>query len=325
MKNREPRYKDVVRYIEKCISEGELKTGDKLPSVNSLKIRFNISRSSIFLAMDELKSRGLIESEPAIGYFVTDGNAGNIGKILLLFNEFNTFKEDLYNSFVEAMGENAKIDIMFHNFNRDVLESMLAGVNGKYSNYVIMPGAFAGLAPLLRSIKGRVFLLDHFNEDLIGEFSSVGQYFEEDIYNALVEGLPLLIKYNSLILVQHAVKEPAERYKGMMRFCKEFSMSCHQIPTVIGKKINKGEVYLTPDDKELVYLLRLAEAQGMRVGKDFGIISFNETLIKEVLAGGITTISTDFVQMGKTLAQLIGNEEVMTVHNPCRLIRRNSI
>jgi len=325
MRNREPRYRDVVYYIEDCIKNGELKVGDKLPSVNSFKIRFGISRSSVFLAMDELKAHGLIESEPAVGYFVSGTRIEIKEKILLLFNEFNSFKEDLYNSFVTAMGENATIDIMFHNFNREVLETLLMGANGKYTSYIVMPGAFRGLAPLLHSMKGRVFLLDHFADDIAGEFPSVGQNFENDLYGALVQGLPKLKKYDTMVLIQHQEKEPAERFRGMSRFCVEYGLRCRQIPTVMGRMISKGEVFLTPEDKEIVYLLRLAKSQGFELGKDFGIISFNETLIKEVLSGGITTISTDFVMMGKTLASLVKEGRFMSVHNPCHLTIRESL
>lgn len=315
----------MVYYVEDCIKSGELKIGDKLPSANSFKIRFGISRSSVFLAMDELKAHGLVESEPAVGYYVSGTRIEIKEKILLLFNEFNSFKEDLYNSFVASMGEHASIDIMFHNFNREVLETLLTNANGKYTSYIVMPGAFRGLGPLLQSIKGRVFLLDHYCNDIAADFPSVGQDFEKDIYTALVEGLPYLVKYDTLVLIQHQEKEPAERFKGMSRFCGEYGLRCRQIPTVIGRRINKGEVFLTPEDKELVYLLRLAESQGLQPGKDFGIISFNETLVKEVLAGGITTISTDFVAMGKTLASLVKDGRFLSIHNPCRLTVRRSL
>ena len=67
---REPKFKAVVHFVEEQIRQGELKTGDHIPSVNAFRIRFKLSRSSIFLAMQELKSRGIIEAEPAVGYFV---------------------------------------------------------------------------------------------------------------------------------------------------------------------------------------------------------------------------------------------------------------
>ena len=35
------------------------------------------------------------------------------------------------------------------------------------------------------------------------------------------------------------------------------------------------------------------------VGKDVGVISYNETPLKKIILNGITTVSTDFMMMGK--------------------------
>lgn len=41
------------------------------------------------------------------------------------------------------------------------------------------------------------------------------------------------------------------------------------------------------------------------MGKDVGVISYNETSLKKIILNGITTISTDFEMMGRKAAQLI--------------------
>ena len=56
MRNKEKRYKQIVHLIEEKITSGEYHVGDKIPSVNAYKIRFGLSRSSIFQAMNELKN-----------------------------------------------------------------------------------------------------------------------------------------------------------------------------------------------------------------------------------------------------------------------------
>ena len=191
---RDPKYKEIVRFVEDRIRCGELGIGDRIPSVNAFRIRFKISRSSIFLAMDELKARGIIEAEPAVGYYVRSTNIEVQEKILLLFNELNAFKEELYRSFLDAIGSDASVDIMFHHYDRRVFETLLREADGRYTSYVLMPGKFRGLSPMLDSIKGRVFLLDHYQNDLRGRYPAVGQDFERDTYDALIQGLPLIRK-----------------------------------------------------------------------------------------------------------------------------------
>ena len=72
---REKRYKQIVHEVEQNILDGKYKLGDRIPSINSWRIRTGLSRSSIVLALDELKSRGIIESEQSVGYFVNSTRA----------------------------------------------------------------------------------------------------------------------------------------------------------------------------------------------------------------------------------------------------------
>ena len=328
---RDPKYKTIVHFIEDRIRSGELKTGDRLPSVNALRIRFSLSRSSIFLAMEEMKSRGIVESEPAVGYYVRSTNIEVQEKVLLLFNEFNAFKEDLYQSFLSAVDPDVSVDIMYHSYDRRVFETLLRETNGKYTSYVLMPGKFRGLSPLLDSIRGRVFLMDHFQDDIRGRYPGVGQDFDRDTYDALVQGLPQIRKYDTLILVQREAKEPEERYDGIRRFCDEYGFHSFLMPRIHEGELRKGTLYLTANDRELVNLIKLAEAMNLKIGEDIGIISYNDTPLKEVLLGGVTTLSTDFRQMGRTMASLISKrlpiavDSVPTLRNPWVLCQRRSL
>ena len=63
----------------------------------------------------------------------------------------------------------------------------------------------------------------------------------------------------------------------------------------------------------------------MTPGKDFGIISYNDTPVKEILAGGISTLSTDFALMGQTLADMVTDKTFRTVYNPSTLTIRKSL
>jgi len=67
------------------------------------------------------------------------------------------------------------------------------------------------------------------------------------------------------------------------------------------------------------------KSQNMALVNDIGIISYNDTLLKEIVEGGITTITTDFNEMGKRLAKMILNKEQAKIENPNTLIIRNSI
>jgi len=89
--------------------------------------------------------------------------------------------------------------------------------------------------------------------------------------------------------------------------------------------LKKGTVYLTLDDQDLIYLIKSIKESSFEITRDIGIISYNDTMLKEVVADGITTISTDFELMGTALASMILKNETASLHNPSRLISRNSI
>ena len=321
----ESKYKLVVNHVLQGINDGSLKRGDRLPSLNEFRQMFNLSRDTVFAGINELKAKGIIDSSPGIGYFIQNTRLSIRQNIFLLFNEMNAFKQELYNGFLSGVGSDDNVDIQFHNYNRRTFETLLHEANGKYTSYVLMPGKFQGLQPLLQSLTGRVYLLDHYHRELRGKYTAVAQHFENDTYNALASELTRLRRYNNIYMVQSEAKEPYERYYGLRRFAEENHFNHKYLNSLKGRKINKGDLYILPGDIDLVNLLKQAERQGFTPGSEFGIISYNDTPLKEILAGGITTLSTDFRLMGHTMASLIGKREITIIDNPWRLEIRKSI
>ena len=65
-------YEEIVRQIRVLISDGHLKSGDRLPPERDLAERFRVSRTSVREAMRALESRGLIAIRPGEGAFVQE-------------------------------------------------------------------------------------------------------------------------------------------------------------------------------------------------------------------------------------------------------------
>ncbi|MFN3488320.1 MAG: GntR family transcriptional regulator, partial [Emticicia sp.] len=61
----------------------------------------------------------------------------------------------------------------------------------------------------------------------------------------------------------------------------------------------------------------------LKLGEEIGIISFNETTLKELLE--ITVITTDFETMGRTAAALLLDKKQIKIKNPFYTIRRKSL
>lgn len=320
-----PKYKQIVLSVEVAIAEQRLKRGDKLPSVNKVSLEFSISRDTVLLAYDELKKRGIIYAILGKGYYVKSVEFSFEQRFFLLFDELNSFKEDIYMSFLEVMNNKAQIDIFFHHFNIDMFKKFINESNGNYSKYIIMPTNLAEAAAVIKTLpKQDVYVLDQTNSDL-KEYPSVHQNFIKDMYNALVEAKPLLEKYQKTVLIFPGFREPLGMKIGFEKFCVDFVVPFEIITEFSNRDIQQGEVYVIPDDRDLVKVIEQSKEQSLHLGVDFGIISYNETPLKKVVENGITTISTDFKAMGIILAEMILENKKEQIENENRLILRKSL
>ena len=75
---------------------------------------------------------------------------------------------------------------------------------------------------------------------------------------------------------------------------------------------------------ELIKLARAAKELKLKPGRDFGIISYNESPMSEIVLDGLTTISADFEQMGSLAAEMILEGRLFKQKCDFRMIRRNS-
>ena len=320
-----PKYKQIINSIEDAIVSGTLQKGDQIPSVNSIKDNHNLSRDTVLSAFNELKNRGIIHSVVGKGYYVSSENINVTQKIFLLFDELNSFKEDLYSSFLEHLGENIQVDIFFHHFNENLFRKLIFDNAGDYNYYVIMPANLENTNHVIQNLpQEKVYILDQVHDDLFN-YSAIYQNFEKAILNNLTKALHLIEKYKKLILVFSEDKQPQGMLKGFTTFCEINSFPFDLINSLHNHTLEKGELYIVPDDKSLLRIIKKMKSESLILAKDIGIISYNDTLLKEIVEGGITTISTDFNMMGKRLAEMINNKEQLKIENPNNLIVRNSI
>jgi hypothetical protein len=189
-----------------------------------------------------------------------------------------------------------------------------------------MPAVIQGGSAVLNLLpKERVYILDQMPVELKGIYPGVFQSFEEDIYNGLQEGIELLRKYQKLVLVYPGGKEPMGFLTGFERFCVDKEFKYDVVYSMKEQQVEKLTAYILPNDRDLVRLVKECQERQLVIGKDVGVISLNDTGLKEIAAGGITTISTDFNAMGKILAKMILENIKEELKNPSHLIIRNSL
>lgn len=323
-----PKYKQIINSFLLSVEEGRIDMGEQLPSINFICKTYGVSRDTVLIAFNELKAKGIISSTPGKGYFLNSKATQFKKNIFLLYDEFNVFKEILYNAFVEELGDKATVDIYFHHFNKTIFKSLVDNNIGKYNSYIVMPAKFHDAYDILKQLpQEKVFVLDQTNEILERYYPAIYQNFEKDMFTALESGVDLLEKYQKIFLVYPGGKEPEGQKRGFLKFAEKYAnkWQFQVLNTLDGRTINKHEVYIVPNDIDLVTLVKSAKEKAFVLGDDLGIISYNDTPLKEIVADGITTISTDFRAMGERLAQMVLAGSKDQIENKSELIRRESL
>jgi DNA-binding transcriptional regulator YhcF (GntR family) len=320
-----PKYKQIINSIEKAIEEEKITKGDQLPSVNKVCLEFSLSRDTVLLGYDNLKKRGIIYAIPGKGYYVKSIEITIKQKIFLLFDELNIFKEDIYNSFLKNIGNNVQVDIFFHHFNVPVFQKLINDCNGNYTKYIIMPTNLIDVASFIKTLPvNDVIILDQTNEEL-KSYPAIYQNHKKDIFEGLQKGKARLNKYKKFIMIFPGFREPLAMKMGFENYCNEHAITYEIMQEFTDNEIAVGSVYIIPNDRDLVRVIEKARQQNLKLGTDLGIISYNETPLKKVVANGITTISTNFTTMGKLLAEMVLTGKKEQIENKSALILRSSL
>lgn len=326
-----PKYRQICAAIINDLEKGVLKKDDPLPSINELSFEHDIARDTVEKAYNELKEQGIITSVRGKGFFVVGLKSSKL-RILLVLNKLSAYKKIIYYSFIHTLGDKAVVDLQIHHYNAVLLKKILDDAAGKYHYYVVMPHFYEGLETvdvvkeLSKIAADELVVLDKFLPELKGPHLCVYQDFENDIYDALESGEDRISKYKELCLVfPENENYPSEIVRGFRKYCSHYKKSYEVKQTAIDIQLKKGCLYIVIEETDLVEVVKKAIDNNYQPGHDIGILSFNETTLKEILAGGIATISTHFEAMGSTAATLILEKQFIKIKNPFSLIRRPSL
>lgn len=324
------KYLQLTNTLLQAIEQGKLQKNYLLPSINELSYELEISRDTVEKAYRHLKVLGVIGSVPGKGYFIAKTDIRQSIKVFLIFNKLSAHKKIIYDSFVSTLGEQAAIDFYIYNNDFNLFKKLLQSSKDDYTHYVIIPHFLEGgdnAHEIINKISGgQLLLMDKVIGGITREYAAVYENFELDIFNALKEALPQLLKYQTLIIIFPAnTYFPKEILKGFYSFCKDYAFDYKVVHSISEETIKEGAVYINLMEDDLLVLLSKIKTTQLILGKDVGIISYNETPWKQFILNGITTISTNFKKMGEMAAHIILNKEIKRVEVPFTLTLRSSL
>lgn len=320
------KHEQLVGGILGAIDDGILVKGNRLPSINQMSAKLGYARKTIVRAYDELKGRGIVESKNFVGYFISSEETAKTLKIAILLYAFHGFQESLYNNFRDNLKGNVHLDVYFHHNNVEIFETIFGNITHKYGMYVVAPICHPKIVKLLEKIQtGKLLIIDR-HLDLGPGYSYITQEFEKSTYDNLVKLLPSIQVFKKFVLF---FRKDADYPIGILNAFKKFTTD-YCINMAVEKVYKQGDVrkdtaYLFISDTYLWDVVKDCKQNGLKIGVEVGILAHDDHVVKELVSGGITTISTDFNLMGKKAAEFVNKRVKIQEIIPTALIIRKSI
>ena len=308
--------------LSQAISRKEFLEGDSLPSINQLSAQYGVSRDTVFKAFLDLRERGLIDSTPGKGYYVTS----QVTNVLLLLDQYTPFKEALYNSFVKHLPINYKVDLLFHQYNERLFNTIIRESIGKYNKYIVMNFDNEKFSTALNKINPARLLLLDFGKFQKNKYFYICQDFDESFYQALLTLKERMHKYRQIVfLFSKGLKHPQSSKDYFIRFCKEQGFLYEIQEDIENLVVRKETAYIAIKQQDVVKAVKQGRLEGLKCGKDFGLLAYNDIPSYEVIDEGITSLSIDWGMMGNVAANFVLNDTPIQKYLPTEVRLRKSL
>jgi DNA-binding transcriptional regulator YhcF (GntR family) len=325
------KHRQIINSVLSATTIGSLKLNDKLPSVNELSIDYNISRDTVVRAYAFLKENDIIDSVPGKGYYIKSITNKYKAKVFLLFNSLSPQMKKIYDAFAEALQDKANIDVYIYQNDYEQFKKHILNINSKEYTHYVLATNFEDKS-YIDFIKSEIpveklILLNGNSEQLGEEVTCVSQNLEVDFFQALEELESYWRKYKGIKLVlPKNNKIPKEIRQSFENFCHQYDYNFGIVEDLNNEKLEQNIVYVDFDDDEsLVNLIKKMSSTDFVLGKDIGLLSYDDNPLKELLAGGITVISRVFEKIGYQVADIILNKESKQLFEPLNVIIRKSL
>lgn len=314
----------ITNYILTQVKSGDLTYNSALPSINQISRQFGVANETVVKAYNKLKERGILYSIHGKGFFVAKVDVKSEHRVFVLFDTFAAYKETLYNAMLNQFGDRAILDIYFHHYNFRLFETLIRESAGKYTEYVILSHLDQDITPVLNILPPeKVFIIDGYVPDY--PMKGIYQDFENDIYEALSKaGANKYRKFYFVHRKREYTRVMSQLGAGFTRFCHEANVECVITDGEPLPDPEKGDAFVIIDDDLLVEIVLKAQKSDFLLGRDVGVISYNDTPLKKIGAGGISVITTDFMAMGRKIVAMILNHSAGCTINPAFFIDRGS-
>ena len=135
--------KQLADLLSQEISMGKYKSDCTLPSINKLSREYQVSRDTVFKAFIDLKDRGIIDStREKVTTLPT-----SLQTFCFLLDEYSPLNTR-YIIVLSKLSINYKVDLLFHQYNERLFNTILRESIGRYNKYIVMNFDNEKLSPI---------------------------------------------------------------------------------------------------------------------------------------------------------------------------------
>lgn len=310
------------------IENGKYELGQQIPSINVLARELDMARDTVERAYRKLRSLGYVKSVPGSGYFVCRPREAGKAKVLCLTDRLTDEKQALYNEITRALDGQDNVDLQTFQ-NRFTLDSIILNYSDKYQYFVLITVDATQLQDQamwlsLRNLPAdKVILLG----PEVFPFSPLAHIYQDgrrDIFNMLMAQKDRLTGlYQEMVLLSaQDYLVPLSIREALFAFCCNTGIK-FRWSNSNAEPLAAHTLFITYHDGELFNLLNQLRTTDLAIGKDVGIITFNDNIFKEFL--NLTVITPDFRQAGKTIQEIVNGGQEGRICNPFQMVLRLSI
>ncbi len=306
---RYPKYRQVIHAISRDIRRSILNPGDKIPSINEASSECYLSRDTVEKAYKELSRRGIIRSVPGKGFFVSESVHLNLLRILLIFDRLDSMRWNLFHSLNRHLPE-ALLTTLSYEHNYRMLNMSLAEHQDDFDFFIVIPHFFAYQDDLKKAFASvtpeRLIVLTHEVAGLDEQTSQFTFDRMEAWKQALHAASQKFDSYNRVVLIfPEDFRYPQEIHHAVQAFCQDHAYPFKLLPEFDHRKIQEKDVVLCLDDDVLASVVTYCHDNEVTPGKDLAIVAFDDSPLKDMLAGGITCLTYNFEEIGRLTAERI--------------------
>ena len=329
-----PKYQQIADALLAGIEERGPGSAEQLPSINELSARYDVSRDTVERAYKVLKRDGHIVSVRGKGYYARRHAEGQRARrVLLVFNGLSGHQREIYEGLAEGLGAgDFELELQVYHDDPRAFARILEKHRHHFTDFVLVPSFVGSGEQRARNVINEALADRHVvivSSELPGLRTGIGavtQDYDADIVAGLTEAADLLAKYRKVVLLF----DPNCAARMIITGFERWSRTAPQATAVETtdaepEAVESGAAYVCVTNRQLVQMVRCARDTGRRLGADIGLVAYNDSVLKEVLAGGITVITTDHRRMGVRAAELLVRRESARERVPFRLIRRATL